>query len=203
LGDAVDAGDPLLGLGGSAYLQTVAGLKTGTPPRCDLEQARVLHTTLIGLIQCGLVKSAHDCSDGGLAVALAESCISQLVGRETPRIIGAQIDLTVWQKAPEAATAGAPETTDGGSVSPAPALPATTRLDALLFGETQSRVVITTKAVDAVKAIERAKLLGVPAARIGTVGGEKMQAKTFAGDFSWDLHELHDLWWNSIKRAMN
>ncbi|MGC3957573.1 MAG: AIR synthase-related protein [Verrucomicrobiota bacterium] len=43
----------------------------------------------IGLIQSGLVKSAHDCSEGGLAVALAESCISQLVARDTPRLIGA------------------------------------------------------------------------------------------------------------------
>jgi phosphoribosylformylglycinamidine (FGAM) synthase-like enzyme len=39
------------------------------------------------------VKSAHDCSEGGLAVALAESCISQLIARETPRLIGATIDL--------------------------------------------------------------------------------------------------------------
>jgi phosphoribosylformylglycinamidine synthase II len=57
--------------------------------------AKTLHTTLLGLIQSGLVKSAHDCSEGGLAVCLAESCISQLVARETPRLIGAQIDLSV------------------------------------------------------------------------------------------------------------
>ena len=89
LGDIVDQNDPLLGLGGSAYLQVIHGQKTGTPPRCDLETARTLHTTLLGLIQSGLVKSAHDCSEGGLAVCLAESCISQLVARETPRLIGA------------------------------------------------------------------------------------------------------------------
>ena len=94
LGEIADKADPILGLGGSAYLQAIHGQKTGTPPRCDLEQARTLHTTLLGLIQSGLVKSAHDCSEGGLAVCLAESCISQLVARETPRLIGAQIDLT-------------------------------------------------------------------------------------------------------------
>jgi phosphoribosylformylglycinamidine synthase len=65
LGEVVDANDPLLGLGGSAYLQAVHGKKTGTPPRCDLEQAKTLHTTLLGLIQSGLVKSAHDWRDGG------------------------------------------------------------------------------------------------------------------------------------------
>jgi phosphoribosylformylglycinamidine synthase subunit PurL len=44
-----------------------------------------LHNALRGFIQCGLIKSAHDCSEGGLAVALAESCISQQIARETPR----------------------------------------------------------------------------------------------------------------------
>ena len=93
-GDAVDAGDPLHGLGGSAYLQLIHGLKTGTPPRCDLEKEKELHLALRALIYSGVVKSAHDCSEGGLAVALAESCISQQIARETPRLIGAQIDFT-------------------------------------------------------------------------------------------------------------
>jgi phosphoribosylformylglycinamidine synthase len=171
----VDKADPILGLGGSAYLQVIHGKKTGSPPRCDLETAQTLHTTLLGLIQSGVVKSAHDCSDGGLAVALAESCISQLIARETPRLIGATIDLSA--------------VTD-------------VRADALLFGETQSRVVITCKPLDAMKVAERAKLMGVPAVQIGKVGGEKLNVKTSAGEFSAPLTELHDAWWNSIARAM-
>jgi phosphoribosylformylglycinamidine synthase len=75
-------------------------------------------------------------------------------------------------------------------------------LDALLFGETQSRVVITCEAREAVKVAERAKLLGVPAARIGTVGGDKLTVKTAAGESSAPTVELHDAWWNSIARAM-
>jgi phosphoribosylformylglycinamidine synthase II len=181
LGGIVDATDPLQGLGGSAYLQVIHGRKTGTPPRCDLEQAKTLHTTLLGLIQSGLIKSAHDCSEGGIAVALAESCISQLVGRDTPRLLGASIDLVTSATAPSD-----------------PAL----RLDALLFGETQSRVVVSCKALDAVKVVERAKLLGVPALRIGTVGGDKLTIKTAGGESSWPLVELHDAWWHSIARAM-
>jgi phosphoribosylformylglycinamidine synthase len=175
LGDAVDQDDPLQGLGGSAYLQVIHGQKNGSPPRCDLEKARTLHTTLLGLIQSGLVRSAHDCSEGGLAVCLAESCISQLVARETPRLIGVQIDLTAA---------------------------ATGRLDALLFGETQSRVVITCRALDAVKVVERAKLMGVPAVLIGRVGGDQLAIKTGAGEFAAPLAGLHDAWWNSIARAM-
>ncbi len=193
LGDVVDTNDPLLGLGGSAYLQVVHGKKTGAPPRVDLEQSKTLHTTLLGLIQSGLVKSAHDCSEGGLAVCLAESCISQLVARETPRLIGAQVDLSPVGRASSRADGQADDGSSGASPH---------RLDALLFGETQSRVVITCKALDAVKVTERAKLLGVPAARIGTVGGDKLVIKTAAGESSAPTVELHDAWWNSIARAM-
>jgi phosphoribosylformylglycinamidine synthase len=178
LGDLVDSADPLLGLGGSAYLQRIHGLKTGTPPRCDLEREKDLNLALRALIHSGAVKSAHDCSEGGLAVAVAECCISQQVACETPRLIGAQLDLS----------AGAP---DG------------TRLDALLFGEAQGRFVISTSALDAVKVVARAKLLGVSAARIGAVGGDKLQIKAGAAELSWLVAELHDLWWNSIARAVD
>jgi phosphoribosylformylglycinamidine synthase len=75
-------------------------------------------------------------------------------------------------------------------------------LDALLFGETQSRIVITCPPLDAVKVVERAKLMGVPAARIGTVGGDKLTVKTAQGEFTAPLAELHDPWWNSIGSAM-
>jgi len=194
LGEIVDANDPIFGLGGSAYLQVIHGKKTGSPPRCDLETAKTLHTTLLGLIQSGLVKSAHDCSDGGLAVALAESCISQLVARETPRLIGAMIDLANW----EGQRVADPNKNRDGDP---PSLPRI-RLDALLFGETQSRVVISCKPLDAVKVVERARLMGVPAIQIGKVGGDQLTVKTAAGEFSAPLTELHDAWWNSIARAM-
>jgi phosphoribosylformylglycinamidine synthase II len=224
LGEAVDKADPIFGLGGSAYLQVIHGQKNGSPPRCDLEVAKTLHTTLLGLIQSGLVNSAHDCSEGGLAVALAESCISQLIARETPRLIGATIDL-VGQ-----ASCLSSEATSGGKVQQLGQdarenrqdACATTRRDALLFGETQSRVVISCKALDAVKVVERAKLMGVPAMQIGKVGGDKLTIKVSGlakeetvtnafgdfevispeGEFSVPLTELHDAWWHSIARAM-
>jgi len=194
LGDAVEA-TPLQGLGGSAYLQVVHGKKNGAPPRCDLEVAKTLHTTLIGLIQSGLVKSAHDCSEGGLAVALAESCISQLIARETPRLIGATIDLSSVAAPRKSADKNENESALSRDA-------ATIRLDALLFGETQSRVVVSCKALDAVKVVERAKLMGVPAVQIGKVGGDKLTVKTAGGEFSTPLTDLHDAWWNSIARAM-
>jgi len=196
LGDAVEA-TPLQGLGGSAYLQVVHGKKNGSPPRCDLEVAKTLHTTLIGLIQSGLVKSAHDCSEGGLAVALAESCISQLVARETPRLIGASVDLSSFKFQVSSVQGAAPAQLETENLKLE-----TPRLDALLFGETQSRIVISCKPLDAVKVVERAKLMGVPAVQIGKVGGDKLTVKTASGEFSAPLTELHDPWWNSIARAM-
>jgi phosphoribosylformylglycinamidine synthase len=180
LGDAIDAADPLLGLGGSAYLQRIRGLKTGTPPRCDLTREKELHLGLRSLIFSGAVKSAHDCSEGGLAVALAESCISQQIARETPRLIGAKVDL-------------APLT--AGAASP-------TRLDALLFGETQARILITVSHLNAAKVLAQAKILGIPACRIGTVGGAALEIHTAAAELKCNVAELHDLWWNSIARAM-
>jgi len=197
LGDAVDTTDPIFGLGGSAYLQVIHGKKNGSPPRCDLEVAKTLHTTLIGLIQSGLVKSAHDCSEGGLAVALAESCISQLIARETPRLIGATIDFSAVGQASRLSQTSDEKALDGDRRDACP-----TRLDALLFGETQSRIVISCKPLDAVKVVERAKLMGVPAVQIGKVGGDKLTVKTAGGEFSTPLTELHDPWWNSIARAM-
>jgi phosphoribosylformylglycinamidine synthase subunit PurL len=174
LGHIANESDPLLGLGGSAWLQAIHNLKTGTPPRCVLEHEKDLHSALRGLILSGVVKSAHDCSEGGLAVALAEGCISQHVARETPRLIGAQIDLSAFKNI---------------------------RLDALLFGESQARVIITTSALDATKTLERAKLLGIPATRLGAVGGDALIIKTDS-ELKWPVADLHDRWWNAIARAM-
>jgi phosphoribosylformylglycinamidine synthase len=185
LGDLADETDPLQGLGGSAYLQQIKGLKTGTPPRCNLEEEKELHLALRAFIHSGVVKSAHDCSDGGLAVALAESCISGQTARETPNLIGAKIDLS-------------PTPNSDPSATPANSL----RLDALLFGETQGRIIMTVAALDAVKVLARAKILGVPARRIGTVGGASLEIKTAGGVFQWDVRDLHSTWWNSIANAM-
>jgi len=175
LGDIIDNADPLLGLGGSAYLQQMHGLKTGAPPRCDLEKERELHNTLRGFIFSGLVKSAHDCSEGGLAAALAESCISRQIARDTPALLGAQIDLSAFPGA---------------------------RLDALLFGEAQGRVVISVAPANAVKVLERARIMEVSATKLGVVGGADLSIKTSSAEFKWPVTELHSLWWNAIAQAM-
>jgi len=63
-------------LGGSEFQSAVHGVTEGRPPELDLNVERRLLDTVLAAIQQGLVQSAHDLSEGGLAVALAESCIS-------------------------------------------------------------------------------------------------------------------------------
>jgi phosphoribosylformylglycinamidine (FGAM) synthase-like enzyme len=82
-------------IGGSEYLARVHHTVAGSPPRCDLKQERRLIDALLTAIRAGLVRSAHDCSEGGLAVALAECCI---IDRNHP--LGASIDLSAFGALP-------------------------------------------------------------------------------------------------------
>ena len=63
-------------LGGSEYLKVVHGLETGRPPHLDLARECAAQAACLAAIRAGLVRSAHDCADGGLAVALAECCVT-------------------------------------------------------------------------------------------------------------------------------
>jgi phosphoribosylformylglycinamidine synthase len=135
-GDAIILlGENSAELGGSEYLQRIHGEVAGAPPRLDLAGERRLIEALLEAIRAGTVRSAHDCSDGGIAVAIAESAMM-----DRARQTGAEIDLTAWRDLP---------------------------LRALLFGEAQGRVVISTPDPEAVRAI--AARHDVPSHVIGTV----------------------------------
>lgn len=214
MGVPVDMDDPLMGLGGSAFLRVSEDLKTGACPRCPLEAARVLHTTLVGLIREGLIKSAHDCSEGGLAVCLAESCMSELIARETPRLIGARISTAeVWdaltKPAGEQEGTGSPEAeTETEAKQEKENVPSAGELwNALWFGETQNRVVVTTSVLDAGRLIKQAGLMGVPVIRLGLVGGDAFVVEKPGGEgkgeWSVPVKAMHSAWWGSIARAMD
>ncbi|MBS0154289.1 MAG: phosphoribosylformylglycinamidine synthase subunit PurL [Nitrospira sp.] len=128
-------------LGGSEYIKVVQAREQGSPPYLNLDTEKTLHDCVLSLIRDGLLQSAHDCSDGGVAVALAESCIS---GPEGTR--GAMVTLTRGRL----------------------------RNDAVLFGESQSRVVISVKPSHRQAVLDRARLFGVPADAIGTVSGDRL-----------------------------
>jgi phosphoribosylformylglycinamidine synthase len=140
--DVVLLGDSPGELGGSEYLSTVHGLIRGRAPGLDLARERALQRLLVDLIARGLVRSAHDCAEGGFAVTLAECCF------ETDGI-GADVSMT------QAAS-------DGGVDS----------LAATLFGESASRVVLSTEPRHLDRVLAAAASAGVPAARIGRTGGE-------------------------------
>jgi len=78
--DAGDAVDAELEFGSSEYAKEILGAVWGYPPELDLEKEATLQRALVALIQAGLIESAHDCSDGGLAVALIESALPGGVG---------------------------------------------------------------------------------------------------------------------------
>jgi phosphoribosylformylglycinamidine synthase len=140
-------------LGGSEYLKRIHRLKAGTPPRLDLPQAKRVHDACLEYIRQGLIKSAHDCSEGGIAVALAECCISNGAA-----LRGATVNLPVHAAA--------------------------------LFGETQSRILVTCAPQNARR---------ITGQVLGTVGGDRLRI----GDLSWPVVQLRDAWWNAIARCMD
>ncbi len=98
-GDAIVLlGEPTDELGASEYLLAIHGLTIGTPPVCDPATERRLIDALLEAIRDGAVRSAHDCSDGGLAVALAECAIAE---RAAP--FGFSVDLSAWATLPHRA----------------------------------------------------------------------------------------------------
>ena len=161
-------------LGGTEYLRVVHHREQGSPPYLNLETEKALHDCVLASIREGLVRSAHDCSDGGLAVALAESCVSNA---EQP--IGATIELPLGRL----------------------------RNDALLFGESQSRIVVSA-APDRVEAIlQLAAQHQVPAAVIGTVGGDQLTITVMADggggcQVQTELKTIVDRWYNSLSRIL-
>jgi phosphoribosylformylglycinamidine synthase len=163
-------------LGGSEYLKVLHHREQGSPPFLSLETEKALHDFILNAIREGVVQSAHDCSDGGLSVALAECCIS------------------------------APDTRRGAVVKLH--LDAS-RLDALLFGESQSRVVLSVKPEMVDQVLNRAWDAGIPAMKIGMVGGDRFVIEVEKGQWSEGCHidlpvdQLHDRWALSIERTLN
>ena len=82
LGLPITTSTPQVSLGGSEYLAAIHGLVTGKPPVVDFDLERRLQVVTRESISQGWVNSAHDCAEGGLVVALAESCIAGKLGAE-------------------------------------------------------------------------------------------------------------------------
>mgnify|MGYP005846368425 CR=1 FL=1 len=149
-------------LGASEYLAVEHGLLAGKPPSLDLELEARVQECCRRAVAAGAVHSAHDCAEGGLAVALAECAIAGGVG--------ARCDV---------ATVG--------------------RWDAALFGETQSRIVVTLAPTDYQALADLASGLAVPLTRLGEVGGGRLQIGEW---IDLAVAELEDAWRNALPRLL-
>jgi phosphoribosylformylglycinamidine synthase len=173
-------------LGGSHFLKVCHGREEGSSPWLNIEAELAVQNAVRELIRTGLVKSAHDCSEGGLAVALAECCFNP------NGLLGAEIDLDVEAAVPAAEPDNAGDT------------PATTRLraDEILFNESQSRIVISVAAGDVERTISTLRRCSVPFQQLGKVGGGELQIRGNNETFRWPIADLYDDWFNSIRRVV-
>jgi phosphoribosylformylglycinamidine synthase len=85
-------------IGGSEFQYVIHGVTEGRPPQIDLDAEKRLLDAVLSAIQQGLVASAHDVSDGGLAVALAECCITGGVGAKVNFTTGLRSDLALFSE---------------------------------------------------------------------------------------------------------
>jgi phosphoribosylformylglycinamidine synthase subunit PurL len=153
-------------LGGTEYLKVIHGMVTGEPPQIDLDFANRLNRAVVTAIREGVVKSAHDLSDGGLAVALAEAAI------------------------------GNPHGVRGVEVYSMRKM----RNDGLLFGETQS-VVIVSLAEKKLMDLERISSdYGISSTTIGRVRAHQRLKINDVLDV--DLNEIKALFNNSLAAVM-
>ncbi|MDQ2889103.1 MAG: phosphoribosylformylglycinamidine synthase subunit PurL [Gemmatimonadota bacterium] len=164
-------GDCTAEIGGSEYLATVHGVTGGAPPACDIGRERATINALLEAIRAGLISSAHDCSDGGLAIAVSE-CV---MGNDLASL-GATIDLSAWSHLPRRA---------------------------VLFGEAQARIVISTGDPDRVLEIARAN--GVVANVIGVVTDREagLTISTHGQTVTIGTEAISDAYHMAISRIMN
>jgi phosphoribosylformylglycinamidine synthase len=143
--DVIALGSGTAEIGMSEYLKHVHGVIRGDAPQLDLEAERALLRLLTRAAAAGLLHSAHDCSDGGIAVTLAE-CSFDTSG------IGLDVDLAV-----ESGASGV----DGPTGT--------------LFGESASRAIVSVSSSDRAAFLQMAADAGVPARHVGRSGGDRIR----------------------------
>jgi phosphoribosylformylglycinamidine synthase len=173
-------------LGGSEYLRVIHHQERGVLPDVDIAQELAVQQVCRALIAAGLARSAHDCAEGGLAVALAESAFGTMTP-STPRGLGAVVSI-----------AGA----------------AHLRADGILFGEWQSRIILTIQENKLEAASKIISSFSAPWAVIGRVGGDRLTITVAASTSSAaaapagrpvidiDLTALHTTWRLGLPQQM-
>ncbi|HEY3038087.1 MAG TPA: phosphoribosylformylglycinamidine synthase subunit PurL [Pyrinomonadaceae bacterium] len=164
----------------SEYAAVVDGLATeeliasGTVPRIDLQAERAVQNICLEAAEEGLLASAHDCSDGGLTVALAECCFSSL----NRSAIGAEISLSGLQPA---------------------SLPAAS----VLFSESPSRIIVSFPASSRAAIENIAAREQCPCTVIGHVSGSRLRIKLGEEEFvSAEVSVMEDIWRSSLSKKL-
>jgi phosphoribosylformylglycinamidine synthase len=149
-------------IGSSEYLTLIHGIIKGNP-YIDLGMEKRLQRCCLEAIRQGLINSAHDCSEGGLAVTLAETCLSNGLGFVSNdwRIEG--------------------------------------RLDAALFGEAQSRIVVSVTPRAVWKLEKLAARWQIGAKELGTVSGKRLILK---GYIDLSLKQMGEAWWGGLEKSL-
>ena len=164
----------------SEYSKAIAGISAGEPPAIDLAAEKRLIDCLVALATAGSVQSAHDISDGGLAVTLAESCfasVSSLVGAEhAAPVLGAIVNLGDEPSAAEAA----------------------------VFNERGARAVVSVSPSKLAAVLNTARQYSVAAHQIGQViRGDAFRIQ-YMGSAVIDssVEALRDTWAHSLERIL-
>ena len=134
----------------------------------DLAKERAVQRACLEAIRSGFIHSAHDCSDGGLAVALAEACLG---GQGTP--IGVDVRLSE-----------------------------TIRPDALLFGESQSRIIVSLKTSDWPRLEKIAEAHQVPMQLLGIVGGTRLRLRGPTCGLDLSIEEIERVWRSGLASSL-
>jgi phosphoribosylformylglycinamidine synthase II len=159
----------------SEYSKRIAGIVAGDPPAIALAAEKRLQDCLVALAAEGAVQSAHDISDGGLAVTLAESCFASVGAGLAPPVLGANVSLN----------------------DAAPA-------ESVLFGERGARAVVSVSPAKLARILEIARQYNVAAREIGQVIREGSFRIEYRGRPVIDSHIgiLRDAWANSLERTL-
>jgi len=157
-------------LGASEYLKEIHRVTAGRAPQLDLRLEQAVQKTALEAIGKGLVNSAHDCSEGGLAAALAECCVSN-----KDKMIGANINNLYYNM----------------------------RADALLFGESQSRIILSC-AKDSVEKVRKIALrFKAPFCVIGRTGGRFLKILNGIKELIYlPIEDLSEQWRGSLKKRI-
>ncbi|MEX0980050.1 MAG: phosphoribosylformylglycinamidine synthase subunit PurL [Gemmatimonadota bacterium] len=166
-------------LGGSEYLYALHDLVAGEPPQVDLLAERSLQQGVLAMIRRKLVRSAHDCAEGGIACALAEAALGGgTEGRtDAGAVSGFGVDVTLDDAIPAAS---------------------------LLFGESQARILVSCAPGDLPALLGVAEEHGIPALGIGTVGapGGMFRVRTPDARIEVEIDRVAGEYDNAIPRRM-